>query len=90
MALILIVEDDEQVRVLAESVLQDAGHTVIAATRADGALALFDKQEAIEVLFVDLTLGGDLEAGLRVAQQARAVFPKLSILYTTARVSMRE
>jgi DNA-binding NtrC family response regulator len=83
MALILIVEDDEQVRVLAESVLQDAGHTVIAATGADGALALFDKQEAIEVLFVDLTLGGDLEAGLRVAQQARAVFPKLSILYTT-------
>jgi DNA-binding NtrC family response regulator len=83
MALILIVEDDEQVRVLAESVLQDAGHTVIAATGADGALALFDKQEALEVLFVDLTLGGDLEAGLRVAQQARAAFPKLSILYTT-------
>ena len=42
MALILIVEDDEQVRVLAESVLQDAGHTVIAATGADGALALLE------------------------------------------------
>jgi CheY-like chemotaxis protein len=83
MAVVLVVEDDEQVRVLAESVLQDAGHTVIAATGADGAQALFDTQESIDVLFIDLSLAGDAEAGLRVAQQARAAHPKLSILYTT-------
>lgn len=83
MALVLIVEDDEQIRVLAESILQEAGHTVIAATGVDGALALLEKQKSIEVLFIDLTLGGDLEAGLRVAQQARVLLPKLSILYTT-------
>jgi CheY-like chemotaxis protein len=32
MSVILIVEDDEQVRVLAESVLRDAGYEVLAAT----------------------------------------------------------
>jgi DNA-binding NtrC family response regulator len=83
MAVVLLVEDDEQVRVLAESVLQEAGHTVIAATGVDGAQALLDTQQSIDVLFIDLALGGDLEAGLRVAQQARAALPKLSIVYTT-------
>lgn len=83
MAVILVVEDDEQVRVLTESVLQEAGHTVIAATGADGAQALLEQGEPIEVLFIDLALGGDLEAGLKVAQNARTRLPKLAVLYTS-------
>ena len=83
MAVVLIVEDDEQIRVLSESVLQEAGHTVISATGTDGAQALLDTGQSIDVLFIDLTLGGDLEAGLRVAQEARAARPELSVLYTT-------
>jgi DNA-binding NtrC family response regulator len=83
MTVVLVVEDDEQVRILAESILQEAGHTVIAATGAEGAQALLDTQQSIDVLFVDLNLGGDLEAGLRIAQEARGARPKLSILYTT-------
>jgi DNA-binding NtrC family response regulator len=80
---VVLVEDDEQIRVLAESVLQEAGHTVMAATGSEGAQALLDTQQPIDVLFIDLTLGGDLEAGLRVAQEARVSRPKLSVLYTT-------
>jgi DNA-binding NtrC family response regulator len=83
MAVVLVVEDDEQVRVLAESVLQEAGHTVLAATGADGAQALLGTQQSIDVLFIDLSLGGDLEAGLRVAQEARGARPAMSVLYTT-------
>jgi DNA-binding NtrC family response regulator len=80
---VLMVEDEEQIRVLAESVLQEAGHTVIAATGADGAIALLQSDNPIDVLFIDLTLGGDPEAGLRVAQAAKAARSKLSVLYTT-------
>jgi two-component system cell cycle sensor histidine kinase/response regulator CckA len=78
-----MVEDDEQVRVLAESVLQEAGHSVIAATGSDGATALLQDGKLIDVLFIDLSLGGDPEAGLRVAQEAKSARPKLSVLYTT-------
>jgi two-component system cell cycle sensor histidine kinase/response regulator CckA len=78
-----MVEDDEQVRVLAESVLQEAGHTVFAATGSDGAIALLQSDKLIDVLFIDLTLGGDPEAGLRVAQEAKSARPKLSVVYTT-------
>jgi DNA-binding NtrC family response regulator len=83
MAVVLIVEDDEQVRVLAESVLQEAGHTVIAATGAEGATALLSANQQVDVLFIDLNLGNDLEAGLRVAQNAKETRPELSVLYTT-------
>jgi len=82
MATVLMVEDEEQIRVLAESVLQDAGHKVVAATGIEGAKALLNTDQQIDVLFLDLNLG-DPEAGLMVAQQAQAMRPKLSYLYTT-------
>jgi DNA-binding NtrC family response regulator len=83
MAAVLIVEDDEQVRVLAQSVLQEAGYSVIAATGVDGASALLDQEQQIDVLFIDLGLGNDPEAGLRVAQDAKAKRPELCVVYTT-------
>jgi DNA-binding NtrC family response regulator len=83
MAVVLIVEDDEQVRVLAESVLQDAGHSVIAATGVEGATALLQADQKIDVVFVDLTLGSDPEAGLKLAHDAKAKRQELSFLYTT-------
>ena len=83
MAVVLIVEDDEQVRVLAESVLQDGGYTVVGATGVEGASALLASDQIIDVLFIDLNLGNDLEAGLRVAREGKEGRPQLSILYTT-------
>lgn len=83
MAVVLVVEDDEQVRVLAESILREEGHTVITATGVDGCEALLDADQSIDVLFIDIRLGGDLEGGLRLAQNARERRPSLSILYTT-------
>ncbi len=83
MSVILIVEDDEQVRVLAESVLRDAGYRVLAATALEGAQALLNSDQLIDLLFVDVNLGGDLEAGLRIAQNARERRPSLPVVYTT-------
>jgi DNA-binding NtrC family response regulator len=83
MAVVLIVEDEEQVRVMAESVLLEAGHTVIAATGTEGATALLGAEQHIDVLFVDLKLGNDLEAGLKFATEAKAARPQVAVLYTT-------
>jgi DNA-binding NtrC family response regulator len=84
MTTILIVEDDEQVRVLAESILQDAGYTVIAATGVDGSKALLESDQSVELLFIDINLGNDQEAGLKVAQSARETTrSKLPVLYTS-------
>ncbi len=79
----LVVEDDEQVRVLAESLLSDAGYKVIGSTGVDGGQALLQSDKSIELLFIDINLGNDLEAGLRFAQLARQTRPELPVLYTS-------
>ena len=70
MAVVLIVEDEEQVRVLAESYLQEQGHQTVSAATAEEALAALDVTEHVDLLFTDIGLHGDLHAGLELAKQA--------------------
>jgi DNA-binding NtrC family response regulator len=83
MALILIVEDEDQVRVLAEGLLQDGGHTTLSASTADQALAVLDGGDRIDLLFTDLGLQSDIQAGLVLAQEAIKRKTDLPVLYTT-------
>jgi DNA-binding NtrC family response regulator len=83
MAVILIVEDEEQVRVLAESYLQEQGHQTVSAATAEEALAALEAAERIDLLFTDIGLHGDLHAGLVMAKQAVERRPELKVLYTT-------
>jgi two-component system, cell cycle sensor histidine kinase and response regulator CckA len=81
---ILLVEDEEQVRVLAESFLQTAGHTTLSAGSVDQALALLETEQSVDLLFIDLRLQGDDEAGLALATEAVKKRPDLGVLYTSA------
>lgn len=82
MARILIVEDEEQVRVLAESILQEHGHDTLSASTIEQAMALLGDQQ-IDLLFTDIGLHDDLQAGLRLGQDAKERVPGLPVLYTT-------
>ena len=83
MAVIILVEDEEQVRVLAESFLQTAGHTTRSAGSIEQTLALLASAEPIDLLFVDLNLKGESEAGLLLAAKAVEMRPELKVLYTS-------
>jgi DNA-binding NtrC family response regulator len=83
MAVVLIVEDEEQVRVLAESCLQEHGHQTVSAASADEALAVLGVGDPIDILFTDLGLNDDLQAGLKLAKAATERRPGLKVLYTT-------
>jgi DNA-binding NtrC family response regulator len=83
MAVVLIVEDDEQVRVLAESYLQEQGHQTLSAATADEALAALEVTECVDLLFTDIGLHGDIHAGLELAKQIVERRPELKVLYTT-------
>ena len=85
MAVVLIVEDDEQVRVLAEGILQEAGHNTRSAATMTEAQAIIASDEKIDVLFVDLSLLDDQEAGIDVAQAAAKRRSGLPVIYTTGR-----
>ena len=85
MASILVVEDDEQVRVLVESFLADEGHHTLSASTAEEAIALLEGGAKVDLLFVDITLHGDIHGGLTLAQRVVEARPDLKVLYTTGR-----
>jgi DNA-binding NtrC family response regulator len=88
MAIVLVVDDEEQVRVLAESILRDSGHQTLSAATIDQALALIRADQSIDLLFTDINLADDAEGGLvhpglELSQQALELRPTLRVLYTT-------
>jgi DNA-binding NtrC family response regulator len=86
MAVVLLVEDDDQVRVVVESYLEELGHEVLSAGTPQGALALLlSTARQIDLLFTDIELTRDREAGLKLAREAVARWPELKVLYTSAR-----
>jgi len=85
MATVVLVEGDDQVRVLAESYLEEQGHEVLSAGTAAGALALLDKTSQVDLLFTDVDLKDEVAAGIERAQQAAKRSPNLKVLYTTDR-----
>ena len=83
MAAILIVEDETQVRVLSESYLREQGHDTLSAANIAEAMAVLQLPDGIDVLFTDIGLQGDVQAGLTLAQKATEHRPALRVLYTT-------
>jgi DNA-binding NtrC family response regulator len=85
MARILIVEDEEQVRVLAESILQDAGHETLSASSLAEVHGILDADTGVDLAFTDLNLKDENEGGLQVGQSVATRFPQIPVLYTSGR-----
>ena len=83
MAIVLIVEDQEQILTLAQSFLEEQGHKTLSAATADEALAILTGSEAVDALFVDIILNGDTQAGLELAKRAVELKPRLKVVYST-------
>src|SRR3984893_4076420 len=83
MAAILFVEDGTQVPVLLASYPQNQGHETVSAANPDEALAVLEASKEIDLLFTDIGLQGDIQAGLTLAQRATERRPELRVLYTT-------
>ena len=82
MSLVLIVEDEEALRVLAESIIQHHGYEALSAGTVEQACASRRRPE-IRPFVTDLGLRDDLQAGLTAAQEAVKRIPGLPVLYTT-------
>ena len=85
MATILLVEDDDQVRVLTGSFLEQQGHQVLLAGTPGGAIAILKKTDHVDLLFTDVDLKGEIAAGIDLAADAKHIHPNLKVLYTTDR-----
>lgn len=84
--MVLIVEDEAALLVLAESVLQAAGYdTVSASTLPEAAAIIENPEQKLDLLFTDLGLADQTDGGLAVGQTTVKSRPGLPIVYTTGR-----
>jgi CheY-like chemotaxis protein len=77
---VLIVEDDEGVRVVASRILRDQGYTVLEARRASEARRIWEKHGArVDLLLTDVVMP-DVN-GPRLAEELQKTQPRLRVLY---------
>jgi CheY-like chemotaxis protein len=78
---ILVVEDNDDVRAYSVMVLAELGYRVLEAVDADQALAIVASDQHIDLLFTDVVLPG--KSGRELADNARGIRPGLRVLFTT-------
>ena len=83
MAVVLIVEDEEQVRVWAEAIIRELGHETLTAGTAEQALAVVEERSDVDLLFTDIGLQQNSEAGLQLARDVAGRSCRRCVLYTT-------
>lgn len=83
LAVVLIVEDEMIVRLVAEMTLQSQGYKTLSAGDVDEALLLLRSSEHIDALFTDIYLKAAPLGGCALAQQALELRPDIRVLYTT-------
>lgn len=81
-AVILVVEDEPLVRMIAVDVLIDNGMRVIEADCAEEALAVLRTGQHIDLLFTDINMPGDLD-GIELATIAQCERPELKLIVTS-------
>ena len=78
--MILVVDDEVDVRRLVCSVLEQAGHVVIGASTAEQALSLLESHEPTpDLLLTDIVMPG--MNGIMLAAQAHKRCPRLHVLF---------
>ncbi len=78
---VLVVEDNDEVRAHSVAILTELGYVVLEAANADAGLAILTSDARIDLLFTDVVLPG--KTGRMLADAALAISPGLRVLYTT-------
>jgi len=85
---VLIVEDEPLLRMLAVDVVEDAGFTVLQAGNAEEAVALLESRLDISLLFTDINMPGSMD-GLKLAHAVRNRWPPVKILIASGKVQVK-
>jgi PAS domain S-box-containing protein len=80
--LVLVVEDDPDVRDYTVEMISELGYSVLSAVDGASALRIFGSHREIRLLFTDVGLPGGMN-GRQLAEHALRRQPRLKVLYTT-------
>ncbi len=79
---VLVVEDDEQLRLTVVDMLSELGYRVLKAKDAGSALAIVESGVPIDLLFTDVVMPGPLRSP-ELARKAKERLPGLVVLFTS-------
>ena len=82
---VLIVEDDALLRMLAMDIVEEAGFVAIEAADADEAMALLESRSDIALLLTDIDMPGSMN-GLKLAMAVRNRWPPIKILVVSGQI----
>jgi CheY-like chemotaxis protein len=80
--LVLMVEDNKDLRTVTAKQLADLGYRTLEAESAKTALQMLAEHPGIDLLFTDIIMPGGM-TGTDLAREARRLYPKLKILLTS-------
>jgi len=81
---ILVVEDEELIRLILSEVLADEGFQVVEAGTGDEAVGLLDGPDGFHAVVTDIHMPGGRD-GIAVGRYARERHPKIPVVYCTGR-----
>ena len=82
---ILVVDDEQSLRIIISQVLADDGHDVTVAANGEEGLELFQK-EPFPIVFTDIVMG-DLN-GLELLKKIKAIQPETQVIVITSHASL--
>jgi CheY-like chemotaxis protein len=85
MPIVLIVEDEAQVLMLAESVLQRAGFETLTAGTLAEAQAIIHSKKKLDLIFTDVSLGAHENGGITVGLLAAQSRDGIPVIFTSGR-----
>jgi two-component system, response regulator PdtaR len=87
--IILIVDDDPFLRMLAVEFVNEAGFETLEACDADQAIAVLESCSKIAVLFTDINMPGSMD-GLKLASVVSNRWPVIEILIASGHVLLQQ
>ncbi|GJE52731.1 Blue-light-activated protein [Methylobacterium tardum] len=87
LSVVLVVEDEDLIRMIAADMLQDEGYTVLEVATADDAWPLLESRSDIGVLFTDVNMPGHMD-GLALAARVAERWPHIRLVVTSGRCGL--
>jgi CheY-like chemotaxis protein len=85
-AVVLIVDDEMMLRMLAADMVQDAGYTSVEAVDADEAVAILESRSDIALMCTDIQMPGSMD-GLGLARAVHERWPLIKIIVVSGQLN---
>jgi CheY-like chemotaxis protein len=82
-SVILVVEGEAFVRMMAVAIAEDGGFEALSAASADEAIGILESRSDVLLVFTDVNMPGSMN-GLRLAHAVRGRWPPVELLVTSA------